>query len=96
MRNRIEETLIHELYIDLWGLTPAWIDTIIAATLDASQPGNGEEAEGYRNPACMGARFRTLDSARIPEMRATIQRLLNLAKSSTSDSDESVYYYGAA
>lgn len=93
---RFEETVIHELYINLWGLTPGWVDSIIAATLEECRCEEGEEAEGYRNPACMAVRFRTLDSARIPEVRRLVQRLLNLAKPSTSDDNDSIYHYGAA
>lgn len=91
--NRIEETVIHELYINLWGLTPGWIDSIIDATLRECRCGEGEEAEGYRNPACMGVRFRTMDSARIPAVRIVVQRLLNLAKSTTDDSGTAGYVY---
>lgn len=91
--SRIEETLIHELYINLWGLTPAWIDSIIDATLRECRCSEGETAEGYRNLACMAVRFTTLDSARIPEVRSVVQRLLNLAKPTTDESGGGDYVF---
>lgn len=94
MSDRFTETELFELYVDLWGLSPAWIEKLQAVVLDFADPSVGDEAEAYSCPACMAVRFRTLDRSRVAVVRGTMARLLNLARSSgvPLERAEEVYY----
>lgn len=83
--DRFAETTLHEIYIDLWGLTPRWIAAVQNAVLDFARSGDGETAEAYTCPACMAVKFVSTERARAAGAKSVVRKLLNLAERTSLD-----------
>lgn len=81
VKDRISVTLKYEMYVDLWGHTLAWIETIQNALHEFCDT-HTDECESYTCPACMAIRFTSTDSSRIVKAERIFKRLSNLANKS--------------
>jgi hypothetical protein len=69
-----------EVYVDLYGLSVKWADTIIDKLLDMSRLRSADDSEGYRafEAGGVGVRFIT-DADYAKKVRAKAASLINLA-----------------
>lgn len=80
MNARIGLSTTYEAYIDLWGYSPAWINTIQETILNMRECRSDDEAESYSNPACMAVWYSSPDKKKIEKVCAKANSLMALAK----------------
>ena len=88
---RITETIIYEVYFDLWGFSMPWINAI-ANALHAFCDCSTDSCESYTCEANMSVRFQSTDINRVARAKNIYNQRAALATAQMSGNPEDIYY----